>query len=242
MKKFFTLLLATVISVSMFALDGSKLTISTVTNKLDLKIEIDGRRFSMTDNTMTLTNLQEGSHSVKIFREARRNGNGNGRGWGAGMRQDVIYNSSVFIKRGYHLDITVNRFGKAMVDERRIDPNDDWYDDDNSYNQGNDHDWENNYNNGMSVRDFDQFKESLRREWLESTRLSIAKMSIDRNSFSSQQVKEVVLLFTLENNKLDIAKYSYRNTTDKRNYSLVSDALFLSSSREELSRFVRDSR
>jgi hypothetical protein len=55
-------------------------------------------------------------------------------------------------------------------------------------------------------------------------------------------VKELMLLFSFENNKLDIAKSAYRKTIDKQNYLNVNDALTFSSSREELVRFIRESR
>jgi hypothetical protein len=66
----------------------------------------------------------------------------------------------------------------------------------------------------MSNVNFAQAKESLRREWFENTRLATAKQIIDQNYFTSQQVKEMVLLFTFENNRLDIAKYAYGKTVE----------------------------
>jgi hypothetical protein len=245
MKRIFTLLLSSLFSLSLFAFDGTRLSISTISNKMDLKIEVDGRRFDMKDNSITLSNLSEGYHQVKIFRDKRKNGNG----LGFGRRMEVVYSNSLFLKRGFHSDITVNRFGKVFIDERRIDRNDEWYRDDddyydnNGYGNGNGNGgWNNGYGNVMNASDFDQVKESLRKEWFESNRLVSAKFIIDKNNFTTVQVKELMLLFTFEDKKLDIAKSAYRKTVDKQNYYLVNEALVFNSSKEELARFIRESR
>ena len=198
----------------------------------------------MQDNSITLRDLNEGYHNVKIYRDRKRNGNG--WGFGFGKKQDVIYNSSVYLRRGYHMDITVNRFGKVFTDERRIDRHDDWYNDseddgydDNGYDNGG---WNNGYGNVMNAREFETVKESLRKEWFENNRLTSAKFIADKNNFTTRQVKELVLLFSFENNRLELAKYAYRKTVDKENYYLLNDALTFSSSTEELARFIRESR
>jgi hypothetical protein len=241
MKKISTLLLSSLFSLSLLAYDGSRLSISTVTSNMDLRIEVDGRRYNMQNNSITLRDLAEGYHSVKIFRERKRNGNG----WGMnfGKRQDMIYSNSVYLKRGFHLDITVSRFGKVMVDERRMGRNDDWYnEDDDYYDDDPNGGWNNGYGNVMNERDFDALKESLRKEWFENNRLSSTKFIIDKNNFTTRQVRELMLLFTFENNRLEVAKYAYRKTVDKRNYHQVNDAFSFSSSREELMRYIRDFR
>lgn len=244
MKKIFTLLVSSLFSLSLLAFDGSRLSISAFSNRMDLKIEVDGRRFNMQDNSITLRDLNEGYHNVKIYRDRKRNGNG--WGFGFGKKQDVIYNSSVYLRRGYHMDITVNRFGKVFTDERRIDRHDDWYNDseddgydDNGYDNGG---WNNGYGNVMNAREFETVKESLRKEWFENNRLTSAKFIADKNNFTTRQVKELVLLFSFENNRLELAKYAYRKTVDKENYYLLNDALTFSSSKEELARFIRESR
>lgn len=240
MKKISTLLFSSLFSLSLLAYDGSRLSISTVKNNMDLKIEVDGRRFNMQDNSITLSNLNEGYHTVKIFKDNRRNGNGNG--FGFGKKQEVIYNTSVYLKRGFHLDITVNRFGKASVDERRIDRNDEWYDESDDYDDHVGGGWDNGYGNVMSTREFESVKEQIRKEWFETNRLTSTKVIIDKNNFTAQQVKEMVLLFGFENNKLEIAKYAYRKTVDKQNYFIINDAFTFSSSRDELARFIRELR
>lgn len=233
MKKISTFLVSSLFSLSLLAFDGSRLSISATGTAAELKIEIDGRQMTMKNNTITVGYLGEGRHDVKIYKEARRSRNNFG-------RREIIYSNTIFLKRGFHLDITVNRFGKVLVDEARIDLNDDSYNDEDEYydNEGG---WGHN-SNVMTAREFDQVKQSLRKEWFENNRMSSAKFILEKNSVTTAQVKELMSLFMFEDNKLEIAKQAYRKTVDKKNYYQVMDALTFSSSKDELARFIRESR
>lgn len=238
MKKIFTLFIASFISLSLLAFDGTRLSISSLSTSKELKIEVDGRQYSMKNNSITIGYIGDGYHQVKIFREAKRKGNG----FGYGRRDEVVYQGSILLKRGFHTDITVNRFGKVLVDERRIDRNDDWYQEEDEYYDEHGYDnggWNNGYGNVMRAGEFESVKDALRKEWFESNRLKSAKFIIDKNNFTTAQVKEMMLLFTFENNKLEIAKYAYSKTVDKQNYYQVNEVLTFNSSKEELMRFVR---
>jgi pyruvate kinase len=70
--------------------------------------------------------------------------------------------------------------------------------------------------------------------------LTAAKQIIDRNYFTSQQVKEMVLLFTFENNRLDVAKYAYGKTVDKVNYFVMNDAFTFNNNKEALKEYIRE--
>ena len=275
MKTIFTLLLSTIFSLASMAYDGTRLTVTSVSNN-KMFVEVDGRRYDLNGNTLTISSIRPGTHNVRVLRELKRK-----TGWNFGnKREETIYNIKATFRDGYHFDILVNRFGKVMIDERRIDPNDDWYNDDdyydrnddrnrgrdNTYDNGgdrddrdygnNDHDARDNSDNGddrnnddprydnnnsraMTNIDFTQAKETLRREWFENTRLETAKQIIDRNYFTSQQVKEMILLFTFENNRLDIAKYAYGKTVDKGNYFMLNDAFTFNNNKEALKEYIR---
>ena len=282
MKTIFTLLLSSLFSLSSMAYNGTRLTVTSVSNN-KMFVEVDGRRYNLDAHTVTISNLRPGVHNVRVLRQVKAK-----KGWNIDIwskREEVIYSIKATLKNGYDFDIVVNRFGKVMIDERRIDDTDDWYDDDDdSYDDSDrdndwgenpadrdDKDWDNNKNdrndrdydndpddsknrNGrddrdddyndnnsrsMSSYDFSQARESLRKEWFENKRLATAKLIIERNYFTSQQVKELMLLFTFENNRLDIAKYAYGKTIDKRNYAVVNDA-FTFNSKEKLDQYIRE--
>jgi hypothetical protein len=247
MKRISTLLLSTLFSLSLLAYDGTRLTVSSVSN-MKMTVEVDGRRYNMNNKAVSIRDLSAGHHNVKIYRDRKNNNNSR-----FNNRQELIYSGSVYLRRDYHLDITINRFGKALVDERRIDRNDDWYDDDDNYDRDNrwndrdprdnrDNGWNNGSNRAMNINDFNQAKETLRREWLESSRLNLAMQIFDRNYYTTQQVKEILQLFSFENNKLDLAKHAYARTTDKGNYTTLNDVFSQRSSRDELARYIRNYR
>ncbi|HEY5970259.1 MAG TPA: DUF4476 domain-containing protein [Chitinophagaceae bacterium] len=274
MKTIFTLLLSTIFSIAAMAYDGTRLTVTSISNN-KMFVEVDGRRYNLNGNTFSLSNIRPGTHNIRVLRELKRK-----TGWNFGNnREETIYNIKATFRDGYHFDILVNRFGKVLIDERRIDPNDDWYNDDdydrnddrnrdrdNTYDDGGNHDdrdydeddrdtrddrdykddrnnndprYDNNNSRAMNNTDFTQAKETLRREWFENTRLETAKQIIDRNYFTSQQVKEIVLLFTFENNRLDIAKYAYGKTVDKGNYFMLNDDFTFNNNKEALKEYIR---
>lgn len=234
MKKISTLLLSSLFSLSLLAFDGSRLSISSVSTSTQIKVEVDGKKITMKNNSITLGYLSDGFHQVKIYREKNRNAYGF-------EKREILYSGQVKLRKGFHMDITVSRFGKVMMDERRIDMNDDWYNDEDDYYDSDNGGWSNN-SNVMSAREFHSVKEQILKEWFENNRLISVKVIIDKNQFTTQQVKELMQLFTFENNRLEVAKYAYCKTVDQRNYYQLNEALTFSSSKEELARFLREAR
>lgn len=238
MKTIFTLFASLLITLSALAFDQNRLSISTIANK-NLRIEVDGRNYNMKDQTLMIRDLSSGYHSIKIYtdRNSRKKKNGL---FGNRNSQEVIYSNSVYLKNGYHLDITLNRFGKALVDERRIDRNEDWNNEDSDYNRYDEEGNRSDYSDRqMSENEFSHVKETLRREYSENSKLMLAKQIIDRSLFSSDQVKQMVQLFNFEQHKLELSKYAYGKTTDKRNYYIVNEVLAYNS-RDELARYIRN--
>ena len=72
----------------------------------------------------------------------------------------------------------------------------------------------------------------------ESTNLNIVKTAIDKNYFSSEQLREILKYFNFESNKLEIAKYAYTKICDKNNFFKVYDAFNFDSSIDELKNYI----
>ena len=234
MKKTFTLLTALFFSIIVFA--QSKLSISS-TGNADIRVMVDGKKYTANNNMVMVNNLKNGNHNIKIFRlqnERNRNQANNRNG-----SYQLVYSNNLFVKPQYHVDIIINRFGKAFVDEQLIA---------NGYNDDEDDDWGVDNNDryydrysrkAMERTEFDQFKQSLRKESFDETRLRIAKQFVSNNYFNAAQVKELVGLFSFEESRLEIAKYAYDYTVDKGNYFVVSDAFSFSSSKEALMGYIQ---
>lgn len=234
MKKIFTLIIAMVLTVSLYAYYGqSKLSISA-TGKANLRVMVDGNKYRANNNVIMINDLEEGYHTIKIFLLKNKKGGVFGNP-NKGYQQ--VYSSRVYVKSGYFTDIVVNRFGKAFIDEQPVtygyydEEDDDWYDIRNTGGE--------NYDNqAMNTQSFEQFKRAIKNEHFDDTRLSIAKQVISSNYFTSAQVKEIVQQFSFESSKLDIAKYAYKYTLDKGSYFIVNEVFSFSSSKEELQKYI----
>lgn len=90
----------------------------------------------------------------------------------------------------------------------------------------------------MSREDFGDAKESIRSKTFEDSKLTIAKQIIGSNCLLSSQVKEIMLLFTYEDTRLEFAKFAYGYTLDIGNYYKVNDAFTYESSIDDLNRYT----
>jgi len=232
MKKIFTLLFLMIFSgASVGYAFQNKLTISS-NNKSTLRVQIDGRFYQLNknDEEIIINDQRPGNRNIKVYQQKN-----NGRGWQGNNERNMqlLYNGNLYIKEGYHVDITINRFGKAFIDERPMGL---YYNDEDNEDY-NDRDFPNTQ--PMYERSFMQLKQTLSRESFDDTKMSIVKAALANNYLSSYQVKDLLSLFSFENSKLDIAKYCYRFATDRGNYYVVADALTYSSSKTELMKYIQ---
>jgi hypothetical protein len=89
-----------------------------------------------------------------------------------------------------------------------------------------------------SATDFQSAKASIQAKPFSDTKMILAKQIIKNNCFSVVQVKELMGLFTYEEEKVEIAKLCYMKTVDYTNYSQVNDAFTFSGSTDELSTYI----
>jgi len=243
MKKLFTLLAGSMVSLSLFALDGNRMSILSSASNLNLKIEVDGQRVRMLGNSIVLDNLSEGNHNVRVYREKKRD-NFRVR---SGRVYEIIYATTVYFGSAYQVDLTIDEYGRVFMNSYRVD------EDDNGdvvakksygYNGSDGSSLENEGNavsgNIMSAREFIQLKQQIQKEGFEANRLISVKTILDKNSVTVQQLRDLMLLFANENNRVDIAKYAYCKLVDKQYLYDLMDVLSFSSNKDELARFIRE--
>ncbi|RYY65983.1 MAG: DUF4476 domain-containing protein [Chitinophagaceae bacterium] len=236
MKQIFTLLTSLLFLSSAFAY-STRLTISSSNDKDNIRVQVDGRNYQVSrnaqDGDFVIDDLRAGYHSIKVYKLSNTR-----KGWGSQNNTNnlkLIYNGNVYVKNGFHTDISINRFGKAFVDEQQIQRYDD---DDNNYDN-----YEGNWNRQpMNERNFEQLKQTIRRESFDDSKLSIAKTAVRDQAVSTTQVRELLSLFSFEQNKLDLAKYCYSYTTDHTNYYQVANSFGYSSSKQELMRYIEQNK
>lgn len=100
-----------------------------------------------------------------------------------------------------------------------------------------------NTNNGgctfpASSTDMSNLKGSIQKQSFADNKMNVAKNFIKNKCLSVAQIKEVMGLFSFEDDKLEFAKAAYDRCSDKENYFMVGDALTFSSSQDELMDFI----
>jgi hypothetical protein len=245
MKTISTLLLATLFTTAAFARDEGRLTI-TVSANSDVQVMIDSRSYRVDDQSIVLNNIQPGQHTVQVFR-TRNNGRSVVNSRNRNNRNDVLYSSTIYVKPNYDVDIMINRFGKALVDERDLRYSNAGYDDrnDRNGNYGNGNDRYNNtdrYNQAMNEQDFNRFTQQIRSQWFGNGKMTTAKDGLARNYFTTGQVRQVLQIFSTESDKLELAKLAYRNVVDQQSYYQLYDVFSFQSSKDELDQYIRNNR
>jgi Domain of unknown function (DUF4476) len=248
MKKLSTLSIAfLMVSVTAFA-GNATLSVTAISNK-NIYVLINGSQQRVNNNnTLFLTDLNEGNYRIEVYQLMRGVRNN------PFSRNQLLYNGNVYIRNRMHTDIVINRFGRAMVDQRNNNGNsnnrDDYDDDNNGWNNGNGG-WNNGnggWNNGngawgngraMSTTAFEQLKQTLCNEAFENNRLNLAKQVVASNWFTTSQVRDLMKQFNFENNKLDIAKHAYNFTVDRNNYYLLTNEFSFSTTKQALMRHIQ---
>lgn len=93
----------------------------------------------------------------------------------------------------------------------------------------------------VTPQQFQMLRENLARESSSSTRLTIAKNQIPvMKCFTSQQMKEILSLFSSSIDRLDLAKFAYGFILDRDMYYLTVSSVFSSSlDKENLSNYIK---
>ena len=90
----------------------------------------------------------------------------------------------------------------------------------------------------MSDADFAKAKASVSNQSFKDEQLKVAKQILNTNCMSTQQVKEIMAIFTFEDTKLDWAEYAYGKTTDPNNYYQLNDGFTFSDSVDKLNSYI----
>jgi hypothetical protein len=94
----------------------------------------------------------------------------------------------------------------------------------------------------MSPQDFANVKSSISSKTFEDSKMTIAKQVVGSNCLLCSQVKEIMLLFTYEDTKLEFAKFAYKHTYDVGNYYQLNDAFTYELTIDELNEYINSSK
>lgn len=92
----------------------------------------------------------------------------------------------------------------------------------------------------MSDASFQLIVENVKEQWLPGAKMITLQEAFANtgNYFSTAQVRQLVAFVTTEANRLQLLKASYRNTTDRKNFSATYDLLTSQAGRDDLANYV----
>lgn len=179
--------------------------------------------------------MQPGQHNLQLTRNDIRSEDerySNNRGKGRNKRSnDGSYNniSTFYVRQGYDLEITVNNNGSLVLKELKIK---------NNHRGGNNDQGSYNNQNRYAMNDasFNELYKGMREQWFNGARINAINATFSNNNyfFSAYQAKQLIQLVTGENERLGLAKASFRTVVDIVNISTFNDLFTMASSREEL--------
>lgn len=90
----------------------------------------------------------------------------------------------------------------------------------------------------LSDEDVEALKTKVSRAFLDKNRILTAKIIINDWCLTSNQVRDVLGLFTMDKYRLDFAKFAYGHVSDRINYSRVKDAFSFEESKQLLDNYI----
>ncbi|HEV8082236.1 MAG TPA: DUF4476 domain-containing protein, partial [Chitinophagaceae bacterium] len=93
----------------------------------------------------------------------------------------------------------------------------------------------------MADNKFSSLLKSVQSKWSQALKGETENDAFNNsnNYFSVSQINQLLVLITSENDRLDLAKLSYRSVTDSANFTKLYDLFKTQASRDELNNFLR---
>jgi len=96
---------------------------------------------------------------------------------------------------------------------------------------------------GVSDGEFSEIVRSISSQSFNNTQLTLAKQIVkSKKCFTTEQIRQIVNIFSFETSKLDMAKYCYTYCVDRDNYYRINECFSFSSSVTELDEFISTQR
>ena len=237
MKAISTLLTSFLFTSSIFAAGFRPTSILTVksADRSAIVVIVDDKRYDFGSNAIMIEGLDACEHDITVYQE-----DFNGSVYCFGKNYDVLFKSSVLLKPRTSLLIAIDDCGIITMNESRIRTprfGDTWKGG-NFYNNDDDYVNTTNYSEAINNYEFGRVLWAISKENMEWNRMRSAEQIINTNYFTVSQVKQLLRLFNLESNKLELAKLAYDKTVDQSDYYAINDIFRYNNSKDELSRCI----
>jgi Domain of unknown function (DUF4476) len=231
MKTIFTILLCNFLSISDFAQSTQSVNIifdGINNNTKNYKVILDKNSFFSNkdynstinnQNTVVINNLETAKHTIKVYRLKNNNPKYN-----RTSKKLLVYSKTFNLREGYDMDITINASGSVQFKESSTP----------GYVQSND-------KTPMTKNEFNQLLQSVKSKWSQALKGETESEAFNNpnNYLSTSQIRQLLTLITLESDRLDLAKLSYRSATDSANFTQLYDLFKTQASRDDLNDFLR---
>lgn len=152
-----------------------------------------------------------------------------------------------YLKRIYDHTYDVNNFsyGNQLFREKTYITEFDNYVKDRSNRNSRDYNRDRRQDNHCRVSDTEmsEIVASIKRQSFDNTKLETAKQVVRaKQCFSVYQIKQLLELFSFENNRLDLAKFCYNYCTDRSDYYKLNSSFTYSGSVDELNKYIQAQR
>ena len=229
MKTLVTLLIS-FLSLSLVAQNVS-VSFAGANKNREYQVVIDGISYYSTNSVNTnsnrtkaidIPNLELGTHQLAVYRLGNNNNNYPNGNSNNNVEGQPLYSKAFQLRQGYDMIITVRANGMVSFSEKKSQP---------QYGQS---------RVPMSSTAFNQLLLNVRNTRYQSDKINMIRNAFNTaaNSFTTSQVKQLLLLVTAENQRLELAKLSYNKLSDPANFSYVYDVFNNQSNRDALDDYI----
>lgn len=197
-------------------------------------VNFDNRHYDAPSSIFRLDKVRPGMHNVVVTQRYGRHG-----------ASQLVFRGKVNIQNNSKVVARITRHNRLeIVKVTPLGGNNNGYNNgNNGYNNGNNgyNNGNNGYNNGnynLPALNVPSLKRTLDNTAFDSDRRMIAEQALASHSYYSNQVTNILSMFSFESSKLKLAKYAYGNCIDKENYYRVNSAFSFSSSIRELNNYI----
>jgi len=231
MKTIFTIFLCNFLSVSIFAQSTQSVNIifnEIKSNTKNYKVILDGNSFfsnknydiANNQNTAVVNNLETAvKHTIKVYRLGNNNPKYNN-----SSKKTLVYSKTFDLREGYDMDITINVNGRVQFSENSTSG-----------------EVESNDKAPMANNEFTGLLQSVKSKWSQALKGETISEAFNNqnNYFSTPQIRQLLTLITSENDRLDLAKLSYRSAIDSASFTQLYDLFKTQASKDDLNDFLR---
>ncbi len=224
------LLLINFLSLSLLA-QNVTLTFAGANKNRDYQVVIDGASYYSANTVSTnsnrakvinVPNLSLGSHELAVYRMGSNNNIYTDGTTNNSVQGQSVYNKTFELRQGYDMNITVRANGVVSFSEKPVEA---------QYSQA---------GTAMNATAFNQLLTNVRNKSYQSDKINMIRSAFTNaaNSFSTSQVRQLLLLVNSESRRLELAKLSYKKLSDPANFSYVYDVFNSESHRDALDEYI----